>query len=82
MDDKTTISRMQADTVKRQSILNDIERKSKNGECLQALKRIRWKCIDCCCGSAHEVRMCPSESCPLWALRFGHYPKGTDTSQD
>lgn len=38
------------------------------------LKAIREKCLDCCCGSAHEVRLCPAESCTLWPFRFGHNP--------
>lgn len=80
MDDNATLSRMKADTAKRQSVLDEISRKSKAGDAMQALKRIRMKCLDCCCGSAHEVRMCPSDDCPLWALRFGHYPKDTETN--
>lgn len=42
---------------------------------LRALPAIRAKCLDCCCGSAVEVRKCTIEGCPLWLLRFGHYPK-------
>jgi len=43
------------------------------------MKAIRAKCLDCCCGSSNEVRLCPSEDCPLWPYRFGHNPnrKGT-----
>lgn len=36
------------------------------------LKAIRAKCIDCCCGNKAEVRLCPSEKCPLWPFRSGH----------
>lgn len=35
------------------------------------LKAIRAKCIDCCCGNKTEVRLCPSEKCPLWPFRSG-----------
>lgn len=39
------------------------------------LKAIRAKCIDCCCGSKHEVKMCTAKNCPLWLFRMGHKPK-------
>ena len=38
------------------------------------LKAVRLKCLDCCAGSAAEVRLCPSQSCPLWPFRIGHNP--------
>ena len=38
------------------------------------LKTIRAKCLDCCAGSAHEVRECPSTNCPLWSYRMGRNP--------
>lgn len=38
------------------------------------LKAVRLKCLDCCCGSAQEVKLCPSQDCPLWAYRSGHNP--------
>ena len=38
------------------------------------MKAIRAKCLDCCCGQAYEVKLCPSEDCPLWPYRFGHNP--------
>ena len=34
-------------------------------------KAIRLKCLDCCCGSAYEVRLCPARQCPLWRFRLG-----------
>lgn len=37
-------------------------------------KTIRLKCLDCCCGSHNEVKLCPVTSCPLWEWRFGCYP--------
>jgi hypothetical protein len=43
---------------------------------LSPLKAIRAKCLDCMCGSHNEVRLCPSEKCPLYAYRLGHRPKG------
>jgi hypothetical protein len=37
------------------------------------LQRIRQYCLGCC-GTAHEVKLCPVEKCPLWPLRSGHNP--------
>ena len=34
-------------------------------------KAIREKCLDCCCGSAYEVRQCTATNCPLWIYRLG-----------
>jgi hypothetical protein len=39
------------------------------------LKAIRKKCLDCMCGSAKEVRLCPSTDCPLYPFRMGHNSK-------
>ena len=41
---------------------------------LTPLKAIRKKCLDCCNWSAHEVKMCPAERCPLYPYRFGRDP--------
>ena len=38
------------------------------------LKAIRLKCLDCCCDSAYEVKLCPCEKCPLHPFRFGKNP--------
>ena len=38
------------------------------------LKAIREKCLDCCCGSAQEVRLCTCEKCALYRFRFGKNP--------
>ena len=43
-------------------------------EVLRPLKAIRAKCLDCVCGNANEVRLCPSKDCTLWPYRFGHNP--------
>lgn len=39
------------------------------------MKAIRSKCLDCCCGSAPQVRQCTITGCPLFPYRFGHRPK-------
>lgn len=41
---------------------------------LTPMKAIRAKCIDCCCGSMEEVKLCPASDCPLYEYRFGHKP--------
>ena len=38
------------------------------------VKAIRLKCLDCCCGSSHEVKQCPATNCPLHPFRDGHNP--------
>ncbi len=38
------------------------------------LKSIRAYCIWCCNDQPKEVRLCPSQKCPLWAYRFGKKP--------
>lgn len=38
------------------------------------LKAIRLHCLDCCCGSPVEVRLCPSKECPLYSFRIGNNP--------
>ena len=38
------------------------------------LRSIRWKCVDCCCDSALEVRLCPCTDCALHVYRFGKNP--------
>ena len=35
----------------------------------------RLRCLDCAGGSAHEVKMCSVESCPMWRFRFGILPE-------
>ncbi len=39
------------------------------------MKAIRLKCLDCCCGSAMEVRLCTAKNCPLYTYKSGHRPK-------
>ncbi len=38
------------------------------------IKAIRAKCLDCCCGKATEVNLCPAKDCPLHPFRFGKNP--------
>lgn len=41
---------------------------------ISPLKAIRLKCLDCCCGSSNEVKLCPCTKCPLYPFREGHNP--------
>ena len=41
---------------------------------ISPLKAIRLKCLDCCCGSANEVKLCTVEKCALYPFRFGKNP--------
>ena len=38
------------------------------------LKALRARCLDCCCGSAPEVRKCTAVNCPSWPFRMGTSP--------
>src|SRR4029077_11740004 len=38
------------------------------------LKALRLRCLDCCCGSAPEVRKCTAVACPSWPFRMGRNP--------
>ena len=41
------------------------------------VKAIRAKCLDCCCGSSAEVKLCSCEDCSLHPFRFGKNPYRT-----
>ena len=43
-------------------------------EILTPVRAIRAKCLDCMCGQAAEVRLCPISDCPLYPYRMGHNP--------
>lgn len=38
------------------------------------IKAIREKCFDCVNSNRNEVKLCPSEDCPLYPFRFGKNP--------
>jgi len=38
------------------------------------VKAIREKCLDCCCGSSQEVKMCVITDCALFPFRMGNNP--------
>ena len=42
------------------------------------LRAVRLACLECCSGSALEVRECVATSCPLWTFRFGRRPSIED----
>lgn len=41
---------------------------------ISPLKAIRLKCLDCCCGSSNEVKLCTATKCPLYPFREGVNP--------
>ena len=49
---------------------------------LTPVKAIREKCLDCCCGSANEVKLCTIERCALWPYRFGKNPHHREMTQE
>lgn len=36
------------------------------------LQVIRKYCLWCCCGSSHDVELCPADDCVLFKFRHGH----------
>ena len=44
------------------------------------MRAIREKCLDCCCGSAGEVKLCEIQDCPLHPFRFGKDPTATKSA--
>lgn len=38
------------------------------------MKAIREKCLDCCCGSSQEVKLCEIHDCALYPFRLGKNP--------
>ena len=46
------------------------------------LKAIRAKCLDCCCGSAYEVKNCVIHDCELYPFRLGNNPFRTRSMTD
>src|SRR6516225_1010929 len=43
-------------------------------EAMTPMEVIRAKCLDCCAGSAQEVRYCVAVNCPSWPYRMGSNP--------
>ena len=41
---------------------------------ISPMKAIRLKCLDCCCGSSNEVKLCTITKCPLHPFRAGRNP--------
>lgn len=38
---------------------------------LPRAKAIRLRCLDCCAGSSHEVKLCTAYGCGNWPYRLG-----------
>lgn len=49
---------------------------------LTPIKAIRAKCLDCCCGQATEVKLCPANDCSLYPYRMGKNPNIKRTYTD
>ena len=45
-------------------------------------KALRLRCLDCCAGSAAEVRLCVSVTCPSWPFRMGETPWRAPASEE
>lgn len=44
------------------------------GPVLTPVRAIRKKCLDCCCDSPKEVRLCRSNGCAIYPWRMGVRP--------
>ena len=51
-------------------------------EPMSPMEAIRAKCLDCCAGSAHEVRCCVAMTCPSWPFRMGKSPWRAPISEE
>jgi hypothetical protein len=49
---------------------------------MSPLKAVHSHCLWCCKGSAAEVRLCPSTSCPLHPVRLGCNPDRAQLRED
>lgn len=45
------------------------------------MRAVREKCLDCCCGSAQEVKLCEIRDCALYPFRFGKDPTARKTGE-
>ena len=45
-----------------------------NKKKLTPIQSIREKCLDCCCGSYKEIRLCTIKDCALYPYRMGTRP--------
>lgn len=72
MDKKKAPAREQSETV---VTVNLSESRCDYNRILTPLKAMRAYCLDCCCGSSNEVRLCPSTKCSLFPYRFGKRPR-------
>ena len=45
-----------------------------NSQPLTPVKAIRAYCLNCCCESETEVKLCPAMDCQLWPFRMGKNP--------
>jgi hypothetical protein len=51
-------------------------------EPMSPMEAIRSHCLDCCAGSAHEVRCCVAMACPSWPFRTGKNPWRSPISEE
>jgi len=54
--------------------MTQAELRAMGQEVMSPMEAIRAKCLDCCVGSAHEVRCCVAAACPSWPFRTGKNP--------
>lgn len=63
-----------ADPAARAEILTRDELMALGHRPMAAQAALRLHCLDCCAGSATEVRLCAAVKCPSWPFRLGKSP--------
>jgi hypothetical protein len=56
------------------NLCNNFKMKNPKTTKIRPLKATRKYCLWCCNDSKKEIKLCPSENCPLHSLRFGKNP--------
>lgn len=49
---------------------------------LTPMRAIQAKCLDCMCGNRNEVKLCPSDNCPLYNYRSKNVRRGITRKTD
>jgi hypothetical protein len=58
----------------RDAIATREELRALGHEPMSPMQAIRAHCLDCCAGSANEVKLCAARCCPSWPFRLGRNP--------
>jgi hypothetical protein len=54
--------------------MSHVELRALGHEPMSPMAALRARCLDCCAGNPHEVRLCTAVKCPSWPYRMGSSP--------